>query len=69
MNISIYDFDDRYAIFWADERSRLPPDHPDHSREARDLISGRALARMERQVDAMIAAMSREFGAEGPDHG
>lgn len=54
--------DDRHAILWADERSRLPADHPQHiSREARDLIFSRALARMEAQVDAMIEAVLREL--------
>ncbi len=46
-----------------DERSRLPTDHPQHiSWEARDVIFHRALAGMERQVDAMVAAMLRELG-------
>ena len=57
--------DDRYALLWADECSRLPADHPDQiSREARDLIFSRSLARMERQVDDMIVAMLR--GLERP---
>lgn len=65
MPISLHDLDDRYAILWADERSRRPPDHPDHiSREARNLILSRALARMERQVDAMLLAVLRELPGE-----
>lgn len=54
MTIPNHDLDDSYAIFWADERSPLPSDHPDR-------IS-RALQRMEAEVNAMIAAMHRELG-------
>jgi hypothetical protein len=70
MEISLYDLDDRYAILWADERTRLPADHADHiSREARDVIFARALGRMEAQCDELIAAVLRELGAEVSDHG
>lgn len=66
--LTIDELDDCRALLWADERSRLPADHPDHiSGKARDLIYSRALARMERQCDAMIAAMLRELGDEAAD--
>lgn len=63
--MSLNDPDEHSALRWADKRSRLPADHPQHiSREARELIFSRALARMEQQCDALIAAMVRELGAE-----
>lgn len=56
MTISLDDPHDRRTLLWADERSCLPADHPDH-------IS-RALQRIEAEVDTMIAAMHRELGEE-----
>jgi len=65
MEISLHDLEDHHALLWANERSRLPADHPDHiSREAQDVIFSRALIRMERQCDTLIAAMLRDLGAE-----
>jgi hypothetical protein len=68
MHISLYDLDDTYALMWAEERSRLPVDHPYRiSRQARDVIFNRALTRMERQCDALTAAMLHEL-EQPPGH-